>query len=359
MAPERIGAPSDVDARADIYGVGALIFFLRRRAAAVRRRPTRPTLLRAGARRRRRRGSPTSCPACPPRSTISSRAASRRRRSSDPAPSRDIVVGAGVAASAAVDARRRARVVGAVAAKRPALKRAERRRLGQHVRIELPLEPRDLVLQQQLAPLQSPQLQFVVRRILAPVARSRRRDRDARACSATSRCCNATRPGRRCCRPTCVVVAVQSVPTAAASSTSGRRAPITAGEPDAGQDQHDARRRDTARASRPGTATRARCRTPASGARTGPATLAPTSSTPRFQKRYASTDENSANGDQRREVGPRPCDVVAQRHLAEPQRQHAQVADDRDDQQERHHVEPGGPPAQARSCRPTTSPSTG
>jgi eukaryotic-like serine/threonine-protein kinase len=28
MAPERIGAPSGVDARADIYGVGALIFFL-------------------------------------------------------------------------------------------------------------------------------------------------------------------------------------------------------------------------------------------------------------------------------------------------------------------------------------------
>ena len=28
MAPERVGAPSGVDARADIYGVGALLFFL-------------------------------------------------------------------------------------------------------------------------------------------------------------------------------------------------------------------------------------------------------------------------------------------------------------------------------------------
>ena len=28
MPPERIGKPSDVDARADVYGVGALIFFL-------------------------------------------------------------------------------------------------------------------------------------------------------------------------------------------------------------------------------------------------------------------------------------------------------------------------------------------
>ena len=28
MAPERIGHPSDVDPRADVYGVGALIFFL-------------------------------------------------------------------------------------------------------------------------------------------------------------------------------------------------------------------------------------------------------------------------------------------------------------------------------------------
>ena len=43
MAPERVGAPSDVDPRADVYGVGALIYFLASGTRAVRRRRTRRT----------------------------------------------------------------------------------------------------------------------------------------------------------------------------------------------------------------------------------------------------------------------------------------------------------------------------
>ena len=226
MAPERIGAPSGVDARADIYGVGALIFFLvagrppfegTDEAALLRQvladpvaTARRPRARRAGPARRSRRTLPRE----------GAGGATRRRRGHRH--------GAGVLASAAVDARRRAQLVGPVARSDPQAP-AERRRLGQHVRIELPLQQRDLVLEQQLAALQSPQLQFVVHRILGQT-----RDRHIEIAMLDLQLDqpllerNAGRVADAAVHVaivSVVVVVVQSVPTAAASSMSGRLRP--------------------------------------------------------------------------------------------------------------------------------------
>ena len=89
--------------------------------------------------------------------------------------------------------------------------------------------------------------------------------------------------------------------------------------------------------------------TPNTGIRwtNSPATLAPTSSTPRFQKMYASTDEKSATDTSAPRFVAVSCMCRPQRQLAQEQRQHREVADAGQHEQERQQVQARRPPAQA------------
>ncbi len=124
MAPERIGAPSGVDARADVYGVGTLIYFLLAgRApfegadeAAILREVLATPAPRLSARVARHPGRARRSRRALPREGPDDAAGHRRRH-------RD---GAGVAAPAAVDARAGARVVGALARRARAARRRRR-----------------------------------------------------------------------------------------------------------------------------------------------------------------------------------------------------------------------------------------